>query len=126
MNPFKSNLLNTGSSSDNKDDLPPPSSDLSKSVENNILSILCNQGAFLLTTKEPSTILHFVIKLKSTFDGFYLQPGPWEDHHLHCHHLQPGMGGDLHDYAVRRRSENLPNTRKSVPARDLSKSVKSH
>ena len=36
-----------------------------------------------------------------------------------------GMGGDLHDYAVRPRSENLPNPRKSVQARDLSKSVKS-
>ena len=95
--------------------VPLHCSDFSKSFENRLCSSLCSQD---LPLQKNKSYPHC--------DGSYLQPEPWEHHHLHWHHLQPGMGGDLHDYAVRLRSESLPNTRKSVTGHDLYKSVPSH
>ena len=95
--------------------VPLHCSDFSKSFENRLCSSLCSQD---LPLQKNKSYPHC--------DGSYLQPEPWEHHHLHWHHLQPGMGGDLHDYAVRLRSESLPNTRKSVTGHDLYRSVPSH
>ena len=55
------------------------------------LNSLCSQH-LLKHLKKNKSCLHL--------DGSYLRPQPWEHHHHHCHQLQPGIGGDLHDYLL--------------------------
>ena len=70
----------------------------------------------LKTTFESLCSQHLLKHLKKNksrlhLDGSHLRSQPWEHHHLRCHQLRPGMGGDLHEYLP----YNLSNPKSKQP-----------